>query len=216
MLTMWFLPIKACPICCSVCSASQEIRVTRLQPKINPLACCICWTGLLGRVVSPPWNEGPNFGSYTSFLINTFFYYFLPLWEFFSDLVARIWCSHHQPSLLLGSQAPLQAVVGSRPPGLGICPSSPAAASPIIQPTLTASGAQQCAGPTCCKVLCLRANKEVEGTGFGHQFDVGDRKEGEFQGYILVSVRMLGWVVEPLWAASLAETCQHVLGCRVD
>ena len=78
-----------------------------------------------------------------------------------------------------------------------------------------ASGAQLYAGPT-CKVLCLRANKEVEGTGLGHQFDVGDRKEGEFQGYILVSVRMLGWVVEPLWAASLAETCQHVLGCRVD
>ena len=46
-------------------SASQEIRVTRFaQPTINPLACCICWTGWLGRAVIPPWNEGPNFGSY--------------------------------------------------------------------------------------------------------------------------------------------------------
>ena len=34
------------------------------QPTINPLACCICWTGLLGCAVFPPWNEGPNFGSY--------------------------------------------------------------------------------------------------------------------------------------------------------
>ena len=34
------------------------------QPTINPLACCICWTGLLGRAVFPPWKEGPNFGSY--------------------------------------------------------------------------------------------------------------------------------------------------------
>ena len=36
-----------------------------VQPTINPLACCICWAGLLGRAVFPPWNEGPNFGSYT-------------------------------------------------------------------------------------------------------------------------------------------------------
>ena len=34
------------------------------QPTINPLARCICWAGLLGRAVFPPWNEGPNFGSY--------------------------------------------------------------------------------------------------------------------------------------------------------
>ena len=48
-----------------MCSASQEIRVTQfVQPSINPLACCICWTGLLGCAVFPPWNEGPNFGSY--------------------------------------------------------------------------------------------------------------------------------------------------------
>ena len=70
MLIMWFfLPIKACPICCSVCSASQEMRVTQfVQPTINPLACCICWTGLLGRAVFPPWNECPNFGSYSQCL----------------------------------------------------------------------------------------------------------------------------------------------------
>ena len=36
------------------------------QPTINPLACCICWAGLLGRAVFPPWNEGPNSGSYKS------------------------------------------------------------------------------------------------------------------------------------------------------
>ena len=35
------------------------------QPTINPLACCICWAGLLGCTVFPPWNEGPNSGSYT-------------------------------------------------------------------------------------------------------------------------------------------------------
>ena len=33
------------------------------QPSINPLACCICWAGLLGRAVFPPWDKGPNFGS---------------------------------------------------------------------------------------------------------------------------------------------------------
>ena len=31
----------------------------------KPSWCCICWAGLLGRVVFPPWNEGPNFGSYS-------------------------------------------------------------------------------------------------------------------------------------------------------
>ena len=36
------------------------------QPTINPLAHCICWARLLGRAVFPPWNKGPNFGSYTS------------------------------------------------------------------------------------------------------------------------------------------------------
>ena len=41
------------------------------QLTINPLARCICWAGLLGRAVFPPWNEGPNFGSYTE---QTFWY----------------------------------------------------------------------------------------------------------------------------------------------
>ena len=35
-----------------------------VQPSINPLACCIFWAGLLGCMVFPPWNQGPNFGSY--------------------------------------------------------------------------------------------------------------------------------------------------------
>ena len=35
---------------------------------INPLACCICWAGLLGRAVFPPWNKGQNSGSYTKSL----------------------------------------------------------------------------------------------------------------------------------------------------
>ena len=38
------------------------------QPTINPLACCICWAGSLGRAVFPPWNEGPNSGSYNTSL----------------------------------------------------------------------------------------------------------------------------------------------------
>ena len=37
-----------------------------VQPTINPLACCICWAGLWGRAVFPPWNEGQNSGSYSS------------------------------------------------------------------------------------------------------------------------------------------------------
>ena len=48
------------------------------QLTINPLACCICWTGLLGRAVFPPWNEGPNFGSYTKLL--QLYLIFLTLW----------------------------------------------------------------------------------------------------------------------------------------
>ena len=38
------------------------------QPTINPFACCICWAPLLGRAVFPPWNKGPNFGSYNHVL----------------------------------------------------------------------------------------------------------------------------------------------------
>ena len=44
------------------------------QPTINPLACCICWAGLLGHAVFPPWNEGPNSGSYNSrYLLTSYF-----------------------------------------------------------------------------------------------------------------------------------------------
>ena len=38
MLIVWvFCILKACPICCSVCSASQEIRVTRLRNRQQTL-----------------------------------------------------------------------------------------------------------------------------------------------------------------------------------
>ena len=48
------------------CALPPRRSVTRFtQPTINPLACCICWAGLSGRAVFPPWNEGPNFGSYS-------------------------------------------------------------------------------------------------------------------------------------------------------
>ena len=56
------------------------------QPTINPLARSICWACLLGRAVFPPWNEGPNFGSYISIIyvlrythttfINTHIYFY--------------------------------------------------------------------------------------------------------------------------------------------
>ena len=66
MLIVWFfLPIKSLPnllfgVLCLPGDQSHPVCT------INPLACCICWTGLLGRAVFPPWNEGPNFGSYTA------------------------------------------------------------------------------------------------------------------------------------------------------
>ena len=66
MLIVWFfLHIKSFRILlfgvlCLVGDSSHPFA----QPTINPLACCICWAGLLGRAVFPPWNEGPNFGSY--------------------------------------------------------------------------------------------------------------------------------------------------------
>ena len=65
MLIVWFLSIKSLPnlLFCVLClPGDQSHRFA--QPTINPLACCICWAGLLGRAVFPPWNEGPNFGSY--------------------------------------------------------------------------------------------------------------------------------------------------------
>ena len=65
MLIEWFLSIKSLPnllfgVLCLPGGQSHPFA----QPTINPLACCICWAGLLGRTVFPPWNEGPNFGSY--------------------------------------------------------------------------------------------------------------------------------------------------------
>ena len=62
---MFFLHIKSLPnllfgVLCLPGDQSHPVA----QPTINPLACCICWAGLLGRAVFPPWNEGPNFGSY--------------------------------------------------------------------------------------------------------------------------------------------------------
>ena len=50
------------------------------QPTINPLPCCICWAGLLGPAVFPPWNEGPNSGSckdiyHLLFLSNSYLFF---------------------------------------------------------------------------------------------------------------------------------------------
>ena len=65
MLLVWFLSIKSLPnllfrVLCLPGDQSHPFA----QPTINPLACCICWAGLLGLAVFPPWNEGLNFGSY--------------------------------------------------------------------------------------------------------------------------------------------------------
>ena len=69
MLIVWVLPIKSLPnlLFIVLCLPGDQSHLFA-QPTINPLACCICWAGLLGRTVFPPWNEGPNFGSYTIFL----------------------------------------------------------------------------------------------------------------------------------------------------
>ena len=63
--SMFFLHIKSLPnllfgVLCLPGGQSHRFA----QPTINSLACCICWAGLLGRAVFPPWNKGPNFGSY--------------------------------------------------------------------------------------------------------------------------------------------------------
>ena len=79
MLIEWFLSIKSLPnLLFSVLCLPGDQSHPFAQPTINPLACCICWTGLLGRTVFPPWNEGPNFGSYTTSL-------FLPINSFYVD-----------------------------------------------------------------------------------------------------------------------------------
>ena len=67
MLIEWFLSIKSLPnLLFGVLCLPGDQSHPFVQLTINPLACCICWAGLLGRVVFPPWNEGPNFGSYRS------------------------------------------------------------------------------------------------------------------------------------------------------
>ena len=65
MLIEWFLSIKSLAnLLFGVLCLPGDQSHPFAQPTINPLACCICWAGLLGCAVFPPWNEGPNFGSY--------------------------------------------------------------------------------------------------------------------------------------------------------
>ena len=67
MLIVWvFLHIKSSPnlLFGVLCLPGDQSHLFA-QPTVNPLACCICWAGLLGRAVFPPWNEGPDFGSYS-------------------------------------------------------------------------------------------------------------------------------------------------------
>ena len=67
MLIEWFLSIKSLPnLLFGVLCLPGDQSHPFAQPTINPRACCICWAGLLGRAVFPPWNEGPNFGSYNT------------------------------------------------------------------------------------------------------------------------------------------------------
>ena len=81
MLIVWFLSIKSSPnLLFGVLCLPGDQSHPFAQPTINPLARCICWAGLLGREVFPPWNEGPNFGSYTRMKKLTKF--FLNLGEF--------------------------------------------------------------------------------------------------------------------------------------
>ena len=62
---MVFLHIKSLPnLLFGVLCLPGDQSHPFAQLTINPLACCIRWAGLLGRAVFPPWNEGPNFGSY--------------------------------------------------------------------------------------------------------------------------------------------------------
>ena len=62
---MVFLHIKSLPnLLFGVLCLPGDQSHPFVQPTINPLARCICWAGLLGRAVFPPWNEGPNSGSY--------------------------------------------------------------------------------------------------------------------------------------------------------
>ena len=70
MLIEWFLSIKSLPnLLFGVLCLPGDQSHPFAQPTINRLACCICWAGLLGRAVFPPWNEGLNFGSYIVLLL---------------------------------------------------------------------------------------------------------------------------------------------------
>ena len=61
---VFFLHIKSLPnLLFGVLCLPGDQSHPFAQPT-NPLACCICWAGLLGHAVFPTWNEGPNFGSY--------------------------------------------------------------------------------------------------------------------------------------------------------
>ena len=53
MLIVWFLSIKSLPnllfgVLCLLGDQSHPF----VQLTVNPLACCICWAGLLGREAS--------------------------------------------------------------------------------------------------------------------------------------------------------------------
>ena len=62
----FFLHIKSLPnLLLGVLCLPGDQSHPFAQPTINPLSCCICWAALLGSAVFPPWNEGPNFGSYS-------------------------------------------------------------------------------------------------------------------------------------------------------
>ena len=65
MLIVWVFVYKKLAqfaVRCALPPRRSESPVCATDNK--PSACCICWAGLLGRAVFPPWNEGPNFGSY--------------------------------------------------------------------------------------------------------------------------------------------------------
>ena len=83
MLIVWFLSIKSLPnLLFGVLCLPGDQSHPFAQPTINPLACCICWAGLLGRAVFPPWNEGQNFGSYTVSLSSFLLEYHWFIWGF--------------------------------------------------------------------------------------------------------------------------------------
>ena len=82
---MVFLPIKSLPnLLFGVICLPGDQSHPFAQPTINPLACCIRWAGLLGRAVFPPWNEGPNFGSYNIMLVSDLRMYTSQICENFS------------------------------------------------------------------------------------------------------------------------------------